>query len=84
MIHPKICKEPSLRERYKGYKQYEIYHDNKSYIFTVNAKNKIIICHSQFNKSFKNRDVNKLIDYCKSKGKECILIADEENELWNL
>lgn len=83
MIHPKICKEPSLRERYKGYKQFNVYHRERAYTFTVDGKGKVIICHSKF-RVFKNKHINKLIDYCKEKNKEIKLIADEEKEIWYL
>ena len=83
MIHPKIGPEPALRERCKGYTQYNIIHDKRTYTFTCNKIGNVIICHPSF-ASFKNRHIIFLEKYCKEKGQELKLVASEEKEIWRI
>ena len=83
MIHPKICPEPSLRKRYRHFKQYSVYHGERDYRFTVNGSGILIICNSKF-KYFKGKPIRFFKQYCKEKGKELKLLADEEKEIWYL
>lgn len=83
MIHPKLGPEPSLRKRYRRYKQFKVCHDGRDYTFTVNGSGVLTICNSKF-KYFKGKPINIFKQYCKEKGKELKLIADEEKEIWNL
>ena len=83
MINPKIGPEPSLRQRYRRYKQYSVCHDGRDYTFTVDGSGILKVCHSRF-KHFKGKNFRKFQEYCKEKNKEVTLIADEEKEIWNL